>query len=473
MTPRSLALATDLYELTMAAAYFTCRVEARATFELFVRHLPAARRYLIAAGLEQALEYLEELRFTAEDIAYLRAHRSFRHIAPEFFDHLRDLRFTGEVWAIAEGTPVFQQEPLIRVTAPIIEAQLVETFLLATVNFQTMIASKAARVVQAAAGRDVVEFGSRRAHGSEAALYAGRAAYIGGCVGTSNVEAGLRFGIPTFGTMAHSFVMTFDDEIEAFERYAAAFPGSAALLIDTYDTVAAARKIVAAGLKPQMVRLDSGDLDRLSRAVRRVLDEGGLRQTRIFASGDLDEWRIAELVRAGAPVDAFGVGTRLSTSADEPSLGGVYKLVELESDHERRGKVKTSEGKATYPGRKQVWRRRGPRGDYTGDLIAASDEPGPDDAEPLLECVMRDGRRLGPSPSLSEVRERSLDLVAKLPAELKATDGAAKYPVEISTRLASEQQRLAGVIESGARSKEQSVRTKRKEEPGDDRTDLR
>jgi nicotinate phosphoribosyltransferase len=443
MTPRSLALATDLYELTMAAAYFTGDVKATATFELFVRHLPGARRYLIAAGLEQALEYLEELRFTAEDVAYLRAHRSFRDIAPAFFDYLPAFRFTGEVWALPEGTPAFQQEPLIRVTAPIIEAQVVETFLLATINFQTMIASKAARVVQAAAGRDVIEFGSRRAHGSEAALYAGRAAYVGGCTGTSNVEAGLRFGIPTFGTMAHSFVMTFDDEIDAFERYTAAFPGAAALLIDTYDTVAAARKIVAAGLRPQMVRLDSGNLDRLSRDVRRVLDDGGLRDTRIFASGDLDEWRIAELVAAAAPVDAFGVGTRLSTSADEPSLGGVYKLVELQMDRERRGRVKTSEGKATYPGRKQVWRRSGSDARYAGDVIATIDEPGPSGAEPLLECVMRGGRRAGPPPNLSGVRERSMGLMAKLPAELKALDGAAKYPVEISERLASEQQRLA------------------------------
>ena len=263
MPPRSPALATDLYELTMAAAYFANHVTDNATFELFVRELPANRNYLVAAGLEQALDYLCALRFSAEDIDYLERHPVFRSVPAEFFDFLQDLRFTGEIWAVVEGTPVFQNEPLLRVTAPIVEAQIVETFLLATVNFQTMIASKASRVVCAAAGGDVVEFGSRRAHGTEAAMYAARAAYIGGCAGTSNVEAGLRFAVPTSGTIAHSWVMSFDDELAAFQRYMAAFPHSATLLIDTYDTVAAARKIVAAGLRPQAVRLDSGDLDEL------------------------------------------------------------------------------------------------------------------------------------------------------------------------------------------------------------------
>jgi nicotinate phosphoribosyltransferase len=442
MVKRSIALATDLYELTMAAGYFVNRVANTATFELFVRDLPQNRSYLIAAGLEQVLDYLRDLRFSAEDIAYLRQHAAFRAVPQTFFDFLRDLRFTGEAWAIPEGTPVFQNEPLLRITAPIIEAQIVETFVLATINFQTAIASKAARVVAGAGGRDVIEFGSRRAHGSEAALYAARAAYVGGCSGTSNVEAGLWFGIPTSGTMAHSWVMTFDDEVESFELYASLFPQTATLLIDTYDTEAAARKIVTAGLRPVAVRLDSGDLDRLSRSVRRILDDGGLRETRIFASGDLDEWRIAALVAAGAPVDAFGVGTRLATSFDQPALGGVYKLVELIVDHEPHGKVKTSTAKATFPGRKQVWRRSDRRGEYVEDVIALADEAGTVNAEPLLVRVMADGRPLTPPPALANVRARCLQLVDRLPPALRALDSAAAFPVRVSNRLANEQQKL-------------------------------
>jgi len=447
VTPRSLALATDLYELTMAAAYFAAGQRSAASFELFVRDLPANRNFLVAAGLAQALEYLEALRFTAPDIAYLRGHPVFQDAAPDFFDYLAAVRFTGEVWAVPEGRPVFANEPLLRVTAPAIEAQIVETSLLATINFQTMIASKAARVVAAAAGRDVIEFGSRRAHGTEAAMYAARAAYVAGCTGTSNVEAGLRFGVPTFGTIAHSWVMTFDDELEAFERYLAAFPRSSTLLIDTYDTVAAARKIVAAGLRPQAVRLDSGDLGQLSRDVRRVLDEGGLQDTEIFASGDLDEWRIAELLGAGAPIDAFGVGTRLSTSFDEPALGGVYKLVALEVDHEVHGKLKTSKGKATLPGRKQVWRRSEPDGTYAGDVIGLADEPAPPGCEPLLACVMRAGRRTAPAMPVSELRAFCRAALKRLPAPLRALDAARPYPVRVSERLAEEQSRLVAAYQ--------------------------
>lgn len=445
MPPRSLALATDFYELTMAAAYFTNAISATATFELFVRELPVRRRYLIAAGLEQGLEYLQALQFTAEDIDYLRGHPTMSSVPAPFFEFLQRLRFRGEVWAVAEGTPVFANEPLLRITAPIIEAQIVETFLLATVNFQTMVASKAGRVVSAAAGREVIEFGSRRAHGTEAAMYAARAAYLAGCAGTSNVEAGLRFGIPTSGTIAHSWVMSYADELAAFEQYLAAFPSGATLLIDTYDTVAAARKIVAAGLRPRAVRLDSGDLLDLSRAVRQVLDQGGLQATRIFASGDLDEWRIAALLAAGAPIDAFGVGTRLATSFDEPAVGGVYKLVELESGGQVYGKMKTSAGKVTFPGRKQVWRRSAADGTYAGDLIGAADEPAPADGEPLLRCVMRGGRCLEQPPRLVDVRERRAALVARLPADMRDLGAGTAYPVDFSDRLRAEQQKLVGV----------------------------
>lgn len=444
MRQRSLALATDLYELTMAAAYFCKEIRATATFELFVRESPPHRRFLVAAGLEQVLEYLEELRFTHEDIRYLWAHPSFAHVPETFFDYLARFRFQGEVWAVPEGTPMFATEPLLRVTAPILQAQIVETFVLTTLNFQTMIASKAVRVVNAARGRPVIEFGSRRAHGSEAAMYAARAAYIAGCAGTSNVEAGLHFGIPTFGTIAHSWVMSFDDELSAFTSYIQAFPHATTLLIDTYDTVAAASRLVAAGLRPQAVRIDSGDLASLSREVRRVLDEGGLRETKIFASGDLDEYRIDELVRCGAPIDAFGVGTRLSTSADAPSLGGVYKLVEIVKDHAARPKVKTSPGKATLPGRKQVWRIAGTDGTIHEDWIALADEPPPHPhAHALLQCVMRDGRRLQPPSSAATLRERAATLFTQLPAELRSLADGPGLPVHVTPRLAEEQKRAA------------------------------
>lgn len=443
LAPRSLALATDLYELTMAAAYFAHRIESIATFELFVRELPAKRRFLLVAGVDQVLDYLEALRFTDEDIAYLMQHPAFRAVPREFFESLRSFRFTGDVWAMPEGTVAFANEPLVRITAPILQAQIVETFLLSTINFQTMIASKAARVVHAAQGRPVIEFGARRAHGTEAAMYAARAAYIGGCAGTSNVEAGLRFGVPTFGTVAHSWIMSFDDELTAFRRFLEVFPASGTLLIDTYDTVEAARKIVRAGLKPQAVRLDSGELRTLSREVRRVLDEGGLRETRIFASGDLDEYRIAELLAGGACVDAFGVGTRLSTSADEPSLGGVYKLVEVVSDHEAKGRIKTSPGKTTFPGRKQVYRIFSPAGLVERDILALADEPPPAGGRPLLERMMEGGRRLAPPPPLAELRERAVRELSTLPPELRALEPGPSLTVQPTPRLVEEQRKIA------------------------------
>lgn len=326
------ALLTDLYELTMAAAYFDGGFRADASFELFIRSLPAERSYLVAAGLEQGLDYLERVRFQPTEIEYLRQLPVFRRISAGFFEYLREFRFTGEVWALAEGTPVFADEPLVRVTAPIIEAQVVETFLLATMTFQTMIASKAARIVEAAQGRDVIEFGTRRAHGPEAGTLAARAAYIGGCAGTSNVEAGQQFGIPVFGTLAHSFIMAYEREEEAFRRFQQLFAEHSVLLVDTYDTLAAIEKIVNAGLQPAAVRLDSGDLYGLSRDVRQQLDAAGLKDTKIFATSDLDEYVISELLARGAQVDAFGVGTSLATSKDSPALAGVYKLVDVYSD---------------------------------------------------------------------------------------------------------------------------------------------
>ncbi|HEY9231423.1 MAG TPA: nicotinate phosphoribosyltransferase, partial [Blastocatellia bacterium] len=393
MTRRALALATDLYELTMAAAYFDNRIQTRAIFELFVRRLPERRSYLINAGLEQAIDYLMRLRFSADEIASLREHPAFADVSPAFFDYLAEFRFNGDVWAMPEGTIAFSNEPLLRVAAPIIEAQIVETFLIATIASQTMIASKAARVVTAAAGRDVIEFGTRRAHGSEAGLFAARAAFIGGAIGTSNVEAGYLFGIPTLGTLAHSFVMSFDDEDDAFAAFLKVFPQNATVLVDTYDTLAAVERL-ARDYGPQIaaVRLDSGDLRELSVAVREILDRAGMQRTKIFASSDLNEYRIAELLAKGARIDSFGVGTELATSFDAPALSAVYKLVGLQEDGRVVGRIKLSKDKATYPGPKQVWRETD-AGRYRRDLIAAADDapPGPT-WQPLLEAVMSGGR---------------------------------------------------------------------------------
>ena len=433
MANRSQALVTDLYELTMAAAYFENRCQDIASFEMFVRRLPRERSFLLCAGLEQVLDYLENLHFSPEEIEYLRGQRVFEHVSHDFWEYLANFRFTGEVWAIPEGTPAFPGEPLIRVTAPIIESQVVETFLLTSVMFQTMIATKAARVVEAAQGRDVVEFGSRRAHGPGAGILGGRAAYVGGCAGTSNVAAGHQFGVPIYGTMAHSFVMAYTDEAEAFARFERLFPHSI-LLIDTYDTAAAIRHLAERGLKPAAVRLDSGDLIETARQVRADLDAAGLRETKIFTSGDLDELAISSVLAAGAPVDAFGVGTELATSKDAPVLSAVYKLVEVEIAGRRQFRAKFSESKVSYPGKKQVFRYADSTGSYVRDVIGRAEEKH-DDATPLLECVMRDGRRLNPCPPLSQLRQRAQSLLQHLPRQYRLLRNAERYPVRISDQL--------------------------------------
>ena len=429
------ALSTDLYEITMSAGYYVHDETGRASFELWVRELPRQRGYLVAAGLEQALTYLEGLRFTSDEIAYLRQVPALRDVPAGFFDtYLPSFQFTGDVWAVPEGTPMFAQEPLLRVTAPLPEAQIVETVLLSTVLFQTSIASKAARVVSAARGRPVIEFGARRAHGAEAATLVGRAAFIAGCAGTSDVESGFRFGIPVSGTMAHSWVMTHASETEAFRRYEAIYGDQSVLLIDTYDTVEAARRLGPAGLRPSAVRLDSGDLASLGRDVRHVLDETGLHATRIFASGDLDEHRVAELVDAGVPIDSFGVGTALSTSFDVPALGGVYKLVETERDNQRVPTMKLSAGKRTYPGRKQVWRIHA-GGTSTHDVLGMAEEGGPPGGEPLLGCVMRDGCRVAEAPVLADLQARCAEAVGRLPGEVRRLEAPEVYQVDVSAGL--------------------------------------
>lgn len=433
-------LLTDLYELTMAAGYVQNRVAACATFELFVRSLPRRRNYLVTAGLDQALDFLENVSFSDKDISYLRELPFFRHVHSDFFEYLSRFRFTGDVWAMPEGMIFFPGEPLLRVTAPIAEAQLVETGLLSILHFQTLIASKAARVTTAAAGRPVVEFGSRRAHGMQAGVLAARAAFIGGCEGTSNTYSGSRFGIPVYGTQAHSWIMAHSDEAEAFREFLDVFPEESTLLVDTYDVRAAIEKIIALGRKPGGVRLDSGDVLADSVWVRERLDRAGWKDVKIFASGDLDEDRIESLLQSGARIDAFGVGTALSTSADSPSVGVIYKLVEVEMDGSVRSAAKFSQEKMTYPGRKQVFRLAGEGGKFSSDVIGLDSET-ISEAEPLLVPAMREGRRLkafdgdrGATALLA--RTRFLAGRARLPENVVALRPAERpFPVRYSTRL--------------------------------------
>lgn len=427
------ALATDLYELTMAAGYFRAGRNERASFELFVRDLPPNRSYLVVAGLEQAVRYLRTLRFPEGALRYLRGLPVFRHAEDAFFDYLRRFRFHGDVDAMPEGTVAFAAEPLLRVTAPLIEAQIVETYLLATLNYQTLVATKASRIVAAARGRAVVDFGSRRAHGPQAGLLAARAAYVGGCVGTSNVLAGYQLGIPVLGTQAHSWVMSFATEDEAFRSYLDAFPEHTTLLLDTYDTIGAARKAARLGPAVAGVRLDSGDLVTLSRRVRRILDEAGMQSTRILASGDLNEHLIADILRRGAAIDSFGVGTELVTSKDAPALGGVYKLVEQDAGGASVPRLKLSEGKETYPGRKQVRRLLDVRGRYRGDVICLEGEA--HEGEPLLVPVLRRGKPVGPLPALAEARARAADSLVLLPPRFRRLTKPAAYPVRWSRGL--------------------------------------
>lgn len=432
---QDVALATDLYELTMAAAYFDNKETGEATFELFARNFPRNRSYLIAAGLEQAADYLSQLQFKGEHIAFLRKHPSFKNVSKEFFDYLKDFRFSGDVWAIPEGRVFFTDEPVLRVTAPMIEAQIVETCLLSVINFETLIATKASRVVESARGRSVVEFGSRRAHGPEAALLAARASYIGGCVGTSNVLAGYLFGIPTYGTMAHSFVMNYDSEEEAFERFCKVFPSNRSLLLDTYDTVEGAKKAVSSGLAPSLVRLDSGDRYDLSVKVRKILDDAGLKNTKIFVSGDLNEFVLDELTSRGAPIDFFGVGTELVTSRDDPALPGIYKLVSVKRNGKTIYRAKTSEGKRTIPGAKQIYRRYSENGLIQDDTLALESEEPPADTVPLLTKVFNNGKLVYDLPSINAIQDRAKRELLRLSAKYKNLTTSERPPVRLSPKL--------------------------------------
>jgi nicotinate phosphoribosyltransferase len=428
------ALFTDLYELTMAAAFFREAIRDEATFSLFARRLPSSRGFMVAAGLEDALEYLRAFRFPPESLGRLASLGRFER---DFLDFLAGLRFTGDVRAVPEGTVLFADEPLLEVTAPLIEAQLVETALLNILHLQTVLATKAARVVLAAQGRPVAEFGLRRSHGLDAGLKAARCAYLAGCASTSNVLAGSAWGIPLAGTMAHSYVTAFPDELEAFRAYTRAFPNGATLLIDTYDTLEGARKaaviageLAADGRRLAAVRLDSGDLGMLSLEVRRILDQAGFPEVRILASGGLDEHDVERLLAAGAPIDAFGVGTRMNVSADAPSLDLVYKLVR----YARRDRLKLSEGKETWVGAKAIFRLDG------ADLLALADEPAPREAdESLVGLVMRRGELLRPHPSLAELRQRCAGQLAWLPEGARRLERPDTYPVRPSEALRARQ----------------------------------
>jgi len=427
------ALLTDLYQLNMVQAYLDHGESKTAVFEFFVRTLPARRGFLLAAGLEQALDFLENLRFSAAEIGWLEHTGRF---GKNLLDYLADFRFSGDVHAMPEGTVFFAGEPILRVTAPLPQAQFVESRLINILHFQTLIAAKAARMVLAAPAKALVDFGMRRAHGAEAAMMAARASYIAGFAGTATVLAGRDFGIPLYGTMAHSFIEAFDDEMAAFAAFAKARPDNLVLLLDTYDTEVAARKVVAlapklkaAGIAIRGVRLDSGDLVALSRSVRAILDAGGLSEVTIFASGGLDEDSLAAFARMNAPIDGLGIGTSLTTSADVPNIDCVYKMQEYAGLPRRKRSAK----KATWPGRKQVWRRYDADGRMAGDLLtlASREEAG----EALLERVMQDGRRVRPPPSLEEIRRRAARELERLPQPLRRLEPDTTYPVEVADEL--------------------------------------
>ncbi len=433
----SAALLVDLYELTMMQAYHACGMEdSIATFDLFVRRLPRTRNFLLAAGVGTVVELLEELRFSPEDLEYLDSTGLF---TGDFLATLEGFRFTGDVEAVPEGTVVFAPEPILRVTAPLPQAQMVETLVMNQVHLQTMLASKAARIVLAARGRRVVDFGLRRMHGADAGLAGARAYWIAGVAATSNVLAGRTFGIPVTGTMAHSFIQAHDDEMEALRRFAEVYPETV-LLVDTYDTLAGVDKVIRLAqdlggeCRLRGIRLDSGDLAALAREARRRLDQAGLANLKIFASGNLDEHRITELVADGAPIDAFGVGTRMGTSADAPSLDMAYKLAVLDG----LGRLKLTANKDTWPGIKQVWRRFDDEGVPLGDTIGLHHEDLP--GSPLLVPFMRGGRRTGAgTEALDRARDRAAAELERLPEGLRRLEHAEPhYPVAVSDRLREE-----------------------------------
>jgi nicotinate phosphoribosyltransferase len=452
----------------MAAAYYVSpnRISnSQGIFEMFVRKLPLNRSYIVAAGLEQALQFILGMKFNDKQISYIRSLDAFKMVDEDFYDYLKAFKFTGTIWAVPEGTVLFPNEPILRIEAPIIEAQIVETYILSIINFQSLIATKASRIVSAASGRSVIEFGSRRAHGPQAGFLAARASFIGGCTGTSNMLAGHKLGIPVFGTMAHSFIMSFEKEEEAFQQFNHIFP-SGFLLVDTYDSIMAVKKIIRAGIRANGIRLDSGDLLHLSIDIRRILDQAGYSYTKIMASGDLNEYLIKELMDKGAPIDLFAVGTELVTSRDDPAMNGVYKLVAMRipssqsssssyslttsntntksnnyNDHNKGQliyKIKTSPGKRTYPGPKQIHRIL-ENNLIKIDLVTLDNEAVDDDninSIPLLRKYVEHGKILEEIPSMQTLQKFHLQQLNTLPSKFKNLDHVPEmFPVEFSNKL--------------------------------------
>ena len=441
MNPSTCMLLTDLYELTMTQAYLEQGMSDQAVFEFFVRKLPPHRNFLISAGLEQVLDFLSSLHLTQEELVWLDRSKRF---SSELLHYLETLRFTGDVDALPEGTLFFPHEPIVRIVAPLPQAQLLESRVMNLLNFQTMVASKAARSVLVAGDKPLIDFGLRRAHGAEAGLLAARASYLAGFVGTATVLADMAYGIPLYGTMAHSFVQAHEDEVAAFEHFAQAQPDNVILLIDTYDTEAAARKVVSLALKlkgkgitVKGVRLDSGDLADHAQKVRRILDEGGLSHAQILASGNLDEYRLRDLVQDRAPIDSFAVGTAMTTSSDAPSLDCAYKLQEYAG----RPCRKRSEGKATWPGRKQVYRYHTNDGRFDHDIITTHNDQLL--GEPLLRPVMKEGHRLASLPGVTEIRHHAATQLGQLPESLRTLETVPAYEVRISPAL----QKLAQTVD--------------------------
>jgi nicotinate phosphoribosyltransferase len=433
-TTDNLALLTDLYQLTMAQAYFQSQRLAPATFSLFIRSYPPNRSYFVAAGLRDVLEFLERFRIDSAGIYYLRSRRMF---TDDFLDFLQGLKFTGDVWALPEGRLFFKDEPVMEVTAPIVEAQIVETVIINQIHFQSLIATKAARCVQAAGARSVVDFSLRRTHGIDAGMKVARASYLAGFAGTSNVRAGQRYAIPVVGTMAHSFVSSFEHEIDAFRAFISSFPNHSTLLIDTYDTVEGAHKAVqvaremaARGQRLQGVRIDSGDLAKLALEVRKIFDEAGLKDVKIIGSGGLDEYDLADFSDADIPYDSYGVGTKMGVSADTPWSDIAYKLVEYKD----RSVLKLSPGKVSLPAKKQVFRISHEQGQLHKDIIALRGE-NVAGAESLLKRVMTEGKITAPLPSLEESRSGFLSEFAKLPEPIKRIRNSENYLVEHSSGL--------------------------------------
>ncbi|MEW5820949.1 MAG: nicotinate phosphoribosyltransferase [Cyanobacteriota bacterium] len=436
MHPTYQATNTDLYQLTMAAGYFENNSNHMSTFELFVRKLPANRSYLVAAGIEQCLQYLENLKFYPEEIKYLKSLPQFKSVSKEFFKYLESFKFSGDVYALEEGTIFFPNEPAIRVTAPAIEAQIVETYLLSMFNYQTLIASKAARIFTSAPDCKIIDFGTRRAHSPEAGVLAARAAYIGGCCGTSNVLAASKFDIPAYGTMAHSWIMSFESEKESFEAYNKVFPGSVVLLIDTYDTIEAAKMVAKLPFKVSGVRLDSGNFELLSKEVRKILDKEGKNDIKILVSGDMNEYKIKDLLASNSPIDYFGVGTELATSKDAPALSGVYKLVEQDINGLISYKAKFSKDKKSYPSKKQVYRFYDNNGLFSHDIISPEGELDNTHSDKLLKPAIKGGTIVKDfKTDIKSTQNNCLNSLEKLPSKYKVLENAPLYEVKISESL--------------------------------------